>query len=69
MTVMAESLEPVLDVVAATTTIVLNFLIVIGFKQDELSFHVFYCYQDSSESGEMVIMSYKTWLNFKTKRF
>ena len=41
----------------------------IAFKQDELCFHVLVCYQKSSESGEMEIVSCKNCYNFITERF
>ena len=53
-----------LDVVAATGSIVPDFKscdsTAIAFKQDELRFHVLFCYQKSSESGETAVMSSKT---------
>ena len=41
----------------------------IAFKQDESCFHVLFCYQTSSESGETAIVSYKNCHNFITQLF
>ena len=45
--------------VAATTSMSSCDLTAIAFKQDELCFHVLFCYQTSSESSEMAIVSCK----------
>ena len=42
---------------------------VMALKQDELCFHVHFCYQMSSESGEMAIGSCTNCHNFITERF
>ena len=42
---------------------------VIAFKQDELCFHVLFCYQKSSESSKMEILSCKNCHNFIRERF
>ena len=41
----------------------------IAFDRDGLCFYVFFCYQKSSEFGEMAIVSCKNCHNNKTKRF
>ena len=53
------------------TSAVLNFklyLTAIAFKQDELCFHVLFCCQKSSESGQTAIMSCKNRHNFYNKK-
>ena len=42
-------------------------LTAIAFKQDELFFHVLFCYKKSSESDETAIVSCKNCHNFVTK--
>ena len=41
----------------------------ISFEQDELCFHVLFCYHKSSESGKTAIVSCKNCHNFITERF
>ena len=63
MTVMVESLQPAQR--CSSHNVHYIYLIsscdstVIAFKQDELCFHVLFCYQKSSKSGETAIVSLK----------
>ena len=58
-------------IIAATTSTELDFKYstAIGFKQDDLCFHILFCYQKSSERGETAIMSVKIVITSQPEGF